>query len=143
LTRQAEARLREERKSNLTKYIPTVSKSIFDVLQRISLGSATVSNRPNLPKIDVLKQPPSSLHDSLSISVDDLIRKVKSGEINHKTLIDKLTEYIDLTDVDQMFEYVSTRPTIEQPLDFHLVPFNAKQPRWTIEHPLFIANLLQ
>lgn len=113
----------------------------MNVLQKISLDPSIFSNHSNLSKIDVIKQP-SSFHESF-ISVEDLIRKVKSGDINHKTFADKLMEYIDLTDVDQMFEYVSTRPTIEQPLDFHIVPFNAEQSRWTIEHPLFIANLLQ
>lgn len=87
----------------------------------------------------------NELNPFTSLTDDDIIHKVKSGDINYKSLVNKLTEFIDLADVDQVFEYSSSTccSVIDQPLDFHPVPLIASRDHWRLEHSLFGIDLIK
>lgn len=88
IVRKQQARERQERKRNLTKYIPDASRAIYDVLKDI-----VQLRTPKKPRYgDVY---------------EEILNGVSSREITETTLRDKLAQHVEQVDIEMALEYAT------------------------------------
>lgn len=88
IVRKQQARERQERKRNLTKYIPDASRAIYEVLNDIVQLRA-----PKKPRYgDVY---------------EEILDKVSSREITETTLREKLAQHVEQVDIEMALEYAT------------------------------------
>jgi len=87
IARAQAAREHQQRKRNLTKYIPNAAAAIWTVLE------AMADTAPRGPKRQRLMQQ------------HDILAQVKTQEVTQATLETKLSEYVDRIDTDMALEY--------------------------------------
>eukprot|EP00878_Enallax_costatus_P004292 GHUV01004523.1.p1 GENE.GHUV01004523.1~~GHUV01004523.1.p1 ORF type:complete len:513 (+),score=171.62 GHUV01004523.1:484-2022(+) len=81
------AREQQQRKRNLTKYIPDAARAIFSVLEKMA------ESEPRGPKRRRLQQQ------------TDILQQVSRKEVSEGTLERKLAEYVERIDTDMALEY--------------------------------------
>ncbi|CAM6127753.1 unnamed protein product [Calypogeia fissa] len=86
IVRQQQARDRQLRKRSLAKYIPDVSRAIYDVLSIMSEG-------------------PKSKRARYGDEYQDMLHKVGQEEITEGTLKQKLTQHVEQVDAEMALEY--------------------------------------
>eukprot|EP01137_Pigoraptor_chileana_P015407 Opistho-2@71290 len=147
LMRQAALRDRQERKQNLTKYIPNVSKAVFEVLAKIAAAKDDDDRPQERMRYDqgLLRV---SLFATDNPTVDiiperELLRKVTIGEVTQNVLHKKLVEHVDQTDIEQAFEYVASNNAHQQQKldDAHLLPLDEARHMREITHPTCVLSL--
>lgn len=88
IVRKQQARERQERKRNLTKYIPDASRAIYEVLKDI-----VQLRTPKKPRYgDVY---------------EEILDRVSSREITETTLRDKLAQHVEQVDIEMALEYAT------------------------------------
>eukprot|EP00252_Welwitschia_mirabilis_P003041 TRINITY_DN13100_c0_g1_i1.p1 TRINITY_DN13100_c0_g1~~TRINITY_DN13100_c0_g1_i1.p1 ORF type:complete len:676 (-),score=156.66 TRINITY_DN13100_c0_g1_i1:550-2577(-) len=87
IVKKQQARERQERKRNLTKYIQDVSRAIYEVLK--DSAKARESKRQKTSRDD------------------EILQKVSSGEITGETLKEKLIQHVEQVDVEMALEYAT------------------------------------
>ena len=114
LSRAADLKSRLERKQNLTKYIPTVSKSLIRVLQKAELHDV-VNAAPTIAESDGHQAtlPTKEL-------VANLLERVTGNQITIKEINSKLTERVEQDDAEQALDYVSEANRRRQKYDVWL-----------------------
>nr|ADE75679.1 unknown [Picea sitchensis] len=88
IVRKQQARERQERKRNLTKYIPDASRAIYEVLKDI-----VQLRSPKKPRYgDVY---------------EEILDRVSSREITETTLREKLAQHVEQVDIEMALEYAT------------------------------------
>lgn len=88
IVRKQQARERQERKRNLTKYIPDASRAIYEVLKDI-----VQLRTPKKPRYgDVY---------------EEILDRVSSREITETTLREKLAQHVEQVDIEMALEYAT------------------------------------
>lgn len=88
IVRKQQARERQERKRNLTKYIPDASRAIYEVLKDI-----VQLRSPKKPRYgDVY---------------EEILNRVSSREITETTLREKLAQHVEQVDIEMALEYAT------------------------------------
>lgn len=87
IVRQQQAKERQQRKRNLSKYIPDVSRAIYDVLQ--------------------LMAGPAAKRQKFGFEYQDMLEKVAKREITEATLKQKLTQHVQQVDSEMALEFAT------------------------------------
>lgn len=98
IVKKLQARERQERKRNLTRYIPDASRAIYEVLEGIAERE---SKKPRLLENND--------------NHEEILRKVISREITEATLREKLTEHAEKIDYEMALEYATQSGVSEEP----------------------------
>ena len=104
LAKEAEMKSRQERKQNLTKYIPSVSKSILTVLEGIQDCDAVINASISIPGGGVVVDAASNFKDRNVIK--NLVEKVTKKQVTIKELSAKLIRHVEEEDASQALEVV-------------------------------------
>ncbi|XP_058071172.1 DNA topoisomerase 6 subunit B isoform X2 [Magnolia sinica] len=96
IVKKIQARERQERKRNLTRYIPDVSRAIYELLKEMSQGREK--------KQRVYKE-----------DHDEILKKVSTSEITEATLREKLTQHVEQVDYEMALEYATQSGVSEEP----------------------------
>ncbi|WOL13665.1 DNA topoisomerase 6 subunit B isoform X1 [Canna indica] len=96
IVKKLQARERQERKRNLTRYIPDASRAIMDVLEEIAQNYE--AKRQCYNKEDV-----------------ELLTKVASQEITETTFQENLSQYVEQVDYEMALEYAAQSGVTEEP----------------------------
>ena len=133
LARVAEIRSRQERKQNLTKYIPTFSKAIFDVLRKASEHNEDRS----------YSQTPIATTDLANLPLErpELLSKVRAGEITETTLAKKLSDFIEQAELGQALEFVSAKA--DRTASYQLLPLRYTRDYLLIKHALSELRVME
>ncbi|KAJ7561257.1 hypothetical protein O6H91_03G020500 [Diphasiastrum complanatum] len=88
IVRQQQAHDRQQRKRNLSKYIPDVSRAIYGVLMEMADGQKSKKVK----------------YDD---DADDLLKKVALHQITESTFIQKLGQHVEQVDAEMALEYAT------------------------------------
>lgn len=94
ISRQQAAWDKQERKRTLAKYIPGVSRAIYDTLVMIT-------------------EPHKSKRRKYGEEYNELLEKVASRDITEATLLQKLTQHVDQMDMEMALEYATQSGMVE------------------------------
>ncbi|XP_077210440.1 topoisomerase 6 subunit B [Tasmannia lanceolata] len=96
IVKKIQARERQERKRNLTRYIPDASRAIYELLEE-------TAHRQDK------KRKHYKGHD------DEILNKVLKGEITEAMLREKLTQHVEQVDYEMALEYAVQSGVSEEP----------------------------
>ncbi|KAJ8497209.1 hypothetical protein OPV22_007761 [Ensete ventricosum] len=96
IMKKLQARERQERKRNLTRYIPDASRAIMDVLEEMAQNY----------------EPKRQRYDKED---DELLNKVASKEITEMTFGESLSQYVEQVDYEMALEYATQSGVSEEP----------------------------
>lgn len=96
IVRRIQYREQQERKRNLSKYVPDATNAVYDVLKEISKFHASKKRRYKEEEEDVL-------------------RKVQSRSITKETLKEMLAQYVEKVDYEMALEYATQSGMNEEP----------------------------
>ncbi|KAK1259723.1 DNA topoisomerase 6 subunit B [Acorus gramineus] len=96
IMKKLQARERQERKRNLTKYIPDASRAIYEVLKEMASGRQTKRQRCEGEE-------------------DDILHKVAVEEITEATFREKLAQHVEQVDREMALEYATQSGVSEEP----------------------------
>ncbi|XP_064989490.1 DNA topoisomerase 6 subunit B-like isoform X3 [Musa acuminata AAA Group] len=96
IVKKLQARERQERKRNLTRYIPDASRAIMDVLEEMAQNYEP--KRQRFDKED-----------------DELLNKIASKEITEMTFGESLSQYVEQVDYEMALEYATQSGASEEP----------------------------
>ncbi|KAH0457623.1 hypothetical protein IEQ34_012938 [Dendrobium chrysotoxum] len=96
IMKKLQARERQDRKRNLTRYIPDASRAVYQILEEM-----TRDNEPKRQRYDEKDA--------------ELLDKVESEQITEKTLRDNLTQHIEKVDYEMALEYATQSGVNEEP----------------------------
>ncbi|CAA6670188.1 unnamed protein product [Spirodela intermedia] len=121
IVKKLEARERQERKRNLTRYVPDASRALVEVLRELKPGKR------------------QRLED------DELIRKVISRDITEATFREKLTQHVEQVDYEMALEYATQRGVREEPREPIYISAleGARSSSILLHGPVFAFRLIQ
>ncbi|KAJ4724172.1 DNA topoisomerase 6 subunit B [Melia azedarach] len=96
IVKKMQAREQQERKRNLSKYIPDATNAVYDVLKEISQFHASKKRRYEEADADILS-------------------KVRSRSITKDTLKEMLSQYVEKVDYEMALEYATQSGVNEEP----------------------------
>ncbi|KAH9741021.1 DNA topoisomerase 6 subunit B [Citrus sinensis] len=96
IVRKIQDREQQERKRNLSRYVPDATYAVYDVLKEISKFHASKKRRYEEEEEDVL-------------------RKVQSRSITKETLKEMLAQYVEKVDYEMALEYATQSGVNEEP----------------------------
>ncbi|RVX13007.1 DNA topoisomerase 6 subunit B [Vitis vinifera] len=96
IVKKIQARVQQERKRNLSKYIPDATGAIYDVLREMAQLHASKKKRYEDEDADVL-------------------RKVSTHSITKQTLTEKLAKHVEQVDYEMALEYATQSGVSEEP----------------------------
>ncbi|KAJ9697907.1 hypothetical protein PVL29_007152 [Vitis rotundifolia] len=96
IVKKIQARVQQERKRNLSKYIPDATGAIYDVLREMAQLHASKKKRYEDEDADVL-------------------RKVSTHSITKQTLSEKLARHVEQVDYEMALEYATQSGVSEEP----------------------------
>ncbi|KAI0502351.1 hypothetical protein KFK09_017299 [Dendrobium nobile] len=96
IMKKLQARERQDRKRNLTRYIPDASRAVYQILEEM-----TRDNEPKRQRYDEKDA--------------ELLAKIESEQITEKTLRDNLTQHIEKVDYEMALEYATQSGVSEEP----------------------------
>eukprot|EP01018_Ginkgo_biloba_P031785 Gb_37714 [translate_table: standard] len=88
IVKKQQARERQERKRNLNRYIPDVSRAVYDVLKEVVQIRKTKKQK-------------------YGNDYDEILDKVSSREVTESTLKEKLTQHVEQVDNEMALEYAT------------------------------------
>uniref|UniRef100_A0A1D1ZHN6 DNA topoisomerase 6 subunit B n=1 Tax=Anthurium amnicola TaxID=1678845 RepID=A0A1D1ZHN6_9ARAE len=120
IAKKLEARERQERKRNLTRYIPDASRAIFEVLNEMKPGKRQRAED------------------------DELIKKVISQEITETTFREKLRQHVEQVDYEMALEYATQSGVSQEPQE-HIYVNALQGPQDFIDFngPIFVFRLIR
>ncbi|XP_065866016.1 DNA topoisomerase 6 subunit B isoform X1 [Euphorbia lathyris] len=123
IMKKMQAREQQERKRNLTKYIPDATGAVWDVLREIADAQAKKKKRYE--------------KDS------EMLEKVSAGLITKGTLTEKLSEYVEKVDYEMGLEYATQSGVSEEPREDVCIQSLEGENRFIdFRSPLFIFRLI-
>ncbi|KAH1033593.1 hypothetical protein J1N35_045767 [Gossypium stocksii] len=123
IVKKMQAREQQERKRNLSKYIPDATNAIYDVLKEMALSHASKKKRYEEGDADIL-------------------RKVSDHLITKETLYEKLTQHVEKVDYEMALEYATQTGVREEPReDIYLQSLDGKGNFFDFHSPIFVFRL--
>ncbi|XP_019164114.1 PREDICTED: DNA topoisomerase 6 subunit B isoform X2 [Ipomoea nil] len=123
IVKRIQAREQQERKRNLSRYIPNASNAIFDVLKDMANQHASKKKRFEGEDADLLKQ----------VSVNSVTRE---------TLKEKLAQHVEKVDYEMALEYATQTGVKEEPREDIYLQALSDDKRFTdFNSPIFIFRL--
>ncbi|CAN6440368.1 unnamed protein product [Victoria cruziana] len=151
IVKKIQARERQERKRNLFRYIPDVSRAIYEVLERMATDRVGDQKHERTEKG---KKKRLRGEDEQSQNVDprqqyyeyedaDILHKVLMKEISQATLREKLSEHVEKVDYEMVLEYAAQSGVSEEAHEpVYLPALDHVGPFATLHSPLFVFRLL-
>lgn len=125
IVKKMQARERQERKRNLTRYIPDASKAIFDVLKEMAQGGEKRRRRYEGEE-------------------DEILKKVATSEITEATLREKLAQHVEQVDYEMALDYAAQSGVSEEPREaIYLQVLEAKYNFVEFHSPVCVFQLIQ
>eukprot|EP00268_Persea_americana_P047268 TRINITY_DN4914_c0_g1_i12.p1 TRINITY_DN4914_c0_g1~~TRINITY_DN4914_c0_g1_i12.p1 ORF type:complete len:313 (-),score=56.69 TRINITY_DN4914_c0_g1_i12:306-1244(-) len=125
IVKKMQARERQERKRNLTRYIPDASKAIFDVLKEMAQGREKRRRRYEGEE-------------------DEILKKVATREITEATLREKLAQHVEQVDYEMALEYAAQSGVSEEPREaIYLQVLEGKYNFVEFHSPVCVFQLIQ
>lgn len=123
IVKKMQAREQQERKRNLSKYIPDASNAVYNVLQEMAKSHASKKKRYEEGDADIL-------------------RKVSDHLITKETLYEKLTQHVEKVDYEMALEYATQTGVREEPReDIYLESLDDKGNFFDFHSPIFVFKL--
>lgn len=123
IVKKMQAREQQERKRNLSKYIPDASNAVYNVLQEMAKSHASKKKRYEEGDADIL-------------------RKVSDHLITKETLYEKLTQHVEKVDYEMALEYATQTGVREEPReDIYLQSLDGKGNFFDFHSPIFVFRL--
>ncbi|MBA0633276.1 hypothetical protein Godav_001898, partial [Gossypium davidsonii] len=123
IVKKIQAREQQERKRNLSKYIPDASNAVYDVLQEMAKSHASKKKRYEEGDADILQ-------------------KVSDHLITKETLYEKLTQHVEKVDYEMALEYATQTGVREEPReDIYLQSLDGKGNFFDFHSPIFVFRL--
>ena len=135
----------KERRKNLTKYIPDVSRAIFKMLSEAAdaTGAADASAADGEAAADAADAPPPPLKRRPA-EHEGLLDEVRAKRRKEETLADKLRLHVEQCDATAALETVTAVGMLRPRLDVYLSPFDETAPCLPeLHHPHFVLRLQQ
>ncbi|XP_010544238.1 PREDICTED: DNA topoisomerase 6 subunit B isoform X1 [Tarenaya hassleriana] len=124
IVKRIQAREQQERKRNLSRYIPDVSGAVYDVLKEMSREHATKKKR-------------YSGEDAL------VLEKVSERLITKETLQEKLAKHVEQVDYEMALEYATQSGVSEEPReDIYIQQLDPKNHFVDFQSPAFVFRLI-
>lgn len=124
IMKKIQARERQDRKRNLTRYIPDASRAVYQVLEEM-----THNNEPKRQRYEGKDA--------------ELLQKVASQEITEMTLRDNLTQHVEKVDYEMALEYATQSGVSEEPReDIYLSTLENLQNFIDFHSPVFVFRLI-
>ncbi|XVF04637.1 hypothetical protein REPUB_Repub05bG0101700 [Reevesia pubescens] len=125
IVKKMQAREQQERKRNLSKYIPDAANAVYDVLKEMAKSHVSKKKRYGEGDADVLE-------------------KVSDQLITKETLKEKLTQHVEKVDYEMALEYATQSGVSEEPReDIYLPSLDAKSNYFDFPTPIFVFRLFQ
>jgi len=125
IVRKIQAREQQERKRNLSKYIPDATGAIYEVLQEMARSHAAKRKRYEGKDAELLK-------------------KVSARLITKETLSEKLAQHVEQVDYEMAMEYATQSGVKEEPReDIYIQSLEAEKQFIDLQSPLFVFRLFQ
>ncbi|KHG04255.1 DNA topoisomerase 6 subunit B -like protein [Gossypium arboreum] len=123
IVKKMQAREQQERKRNLSKYIPDATNAVYDVLKEMAKSHASKKKRYEEGDADIL-------------------RKVSDHLITKETLYEKLTQHVEKVDYEMALEYATQTGVREEPReDIYLESLDDKGNFFDFHSPIFVFRL--
>ncbi|KAG8471597.1 hypothetical protein CXB51_036762 [Gossypium anomalum] len=123
IVKKMQAREQQERKRNLSKYIPDATNAVYDVLKEMAKSHASKKKRYEEGDADIL-------------------RKVSDHLITKETLYEKLTQHVEKVDYEMALEYATQTGVREEPReDIYLQSLDGKDNFFDFHSPIFVFRL--
>uniref|UniRef100_A0A161ZJR4 DNA topoisomerase VI subunit B transducer domain-containing protein n=1 Tax=Daucus carota subsp. sativus TaxID=79200 RepID=A0A161ZJR4_DAUCS len=125
IAKKIQAREQQERKRNLSRYIPDASGAIYDVLKEMTTLHASKKKRYNDEDAE-------------------LLNKVSSKLITKGTLMEKLAEHVEQVDYEMALEYATHRGVTDEPRENLFIQSLRDENKFTdFQSPVFVFRLFQ
>lgn len=123
IVKKMQAREQQERKRNLSKYIPDATNAVYDVLKEMAKSHASKKKRYEEGDADILQ-------------------KVSDHLITKETLYEKLTQHVEKVDYEMALEYATQTGVREEPReDIYLESLDDKGNFFDFHSPIFVFRL--
>lgn len=123
IVKKMQAREQQERKRNLSKYIPDATNAVYDVLKEMAKSHASKKKRYEEGDADILQ-------------------KVSDHLITKETLYEKLTQHVEKVDYEMALEYATQTGVREEPReDIYLQSLDGKGNFFDFHSPIFVFRL--
>ncbi|XP_052187811.1 DNA topoisomerase 6 subunit B [Diospyros lotus] len=127
IVRKIQAREQQERKRNLSKYIPDATGAIYDVLKEMALSHSSKRKRYEDEDADT-----------------ELLKKVSARVITKETLTEKLAQHVEQVDYEMALEYATQRGVKEEPREpIYLHSLESENKFLDLHSPIFVFRLFQ
>ncbi|KAK9673693.1 hypothetical protein RND81_12G183800 [Saponaria officinalis] len=125
IVKKIQAREQQERKRNMSKYIPSAADAIYDVLREATQIQASKKRR-------------------YSTEDTEILRKVSTGALTAETLKEKLARHVEQVDYEMALEYATQTGVSEEPREsIYMQSLDLKNNFIDLQSPVFIFRLLQ
>ncbi|KAL9234756.1 hypothetical protein vseg_009587 [Gypsophila vaccaria] len=125
IVKRIQAREQQERKRNMSKYIPSAANAIYDVLSEATQIQASKKRRYDAEDAEIL-------------------RKVLTRALTAETLKEKLARHVEQVDYEMALEYATQTGVSEEPREsIYIQPLDLKNNFIDLQSPAFIFRLLQ
>lgn len=125
IVKRIQAREQQERKRNLSKYIPDASNAVYDVLKEMAKSQSSKKRKFEDEDADILS-------------------KVSSQLITRETLKEKLAQHVEKVDYEMALEYATQSGVSEEPReDIYLQTLDARTNFLDFHSPVFVFRLFQ
>ncbi|XP_037495937.1 DNA topoisomerase 6 subunit B isoform X2 [Jatropha curcas] len=124
IMKKMQAREQQERKRNLSKYIPDATGALYDVLREMAQSHA--SKRRCYEEEDA-----------------EILRKVSAGSITKDTLREKLAQHVEKVDYEMALEYATQSGVSEEPReDIYIQALEVENKFIEFHNPIFVFRLI-
>ncbi|KAK9999887.1 hypothetical protein SO802_019490 [Lithocarpus litseifolius] len=125
IVKKIQAREQQERKRNLSKYIPDATNAVYDVLKEMAQLHASKKKRYENEDAEILK-------------------KVSAKLITKETLRQKLAEHVEKVDYEMALEYATHGGVSEEPKEDIYIQSLETEPKFIdLRSPIFVFRLFQ
>ncbi|XP_062170901.1 DNA topoisomerase 6 subunit B [Alnus glutinosa] len=126
IMKKMQAREQQERKRNLSRYIPDATGAVYDVLRDMAQSHASKKKR----------------YDDDEDA--ELLRKVSARLITKETLREKLAQHVEQVDYEMALEYATQSGVSEEPREaMYIQSLEAENKFIDLRSPIFVFRLLQ
>ncbi|XP_074290062.1 DNA topoisomerase 6 subunit B-like [Silene latifolia] len=125
IVKRIQAREQQERKKNMSKYIPSAANAIFEVLSEASQFQASKKRKYEAEDAEIL-------------------RKVATRALTAETLKEKLAKHVEQVDYEMALEYATQTGVSEEPRDnIYLQSLDLKTNFIDLHSPTFVIRLFK
>ncbi|XP_058748877.1 DNA topoisomerase 6 subunit B [Vicia villosa] len=124
IVKRLQAREQQERKRNLSRYIPDASGAIYNVLKQM-----------------IPSQPSKKIRYG---DDEELLRKVSDNLVTKETLSEKLAKHVEQVDYEMALEYATQSGVSEEPKEtIYIQSLEAENKTIDLHTPLFVFRIFQ